>query len=107
MAVGFLGVFQCALWLARRSEIGLYTLAGLTGGRLAAMAVTDYLLTTAVPLAMGAMSAAVWLAPTLGDLVLTLTAWDCLRTAALAALIPLLVLAPLRAVKPFDAIRGR
>jgi hypothetical protein len=100
-------IFQAALWLARRTEIGLYGLLGLRRGRLAAMVSADFLFSTAVPLAAGSLIATCWLAPRLDGAVLAAITWDCLRLAALLPLAVLAIVAMLSMVKPFDAIRGR
>jgi hypothetical protein len=106
-AAVFILVVQSVLWIARRTDVGLYGLLGLRGARLAAMVATDWVFTVLVPVCAGMCLAAAWLASRLDGLVLAVTAWDCLRTVALLAVIPLVVVALLKMVKPFDAIRGR
>ncbi|MDR2379351.1 MAG: hypothetical protein LBD70_08020, partial [Bifidobacteriaceae bacterium] len=103
----FVLAFQAALWLSRRADLGLYGLLGMRGGGLAAMVATEFAFTVAAPGGAGALLAATALAPRLEGVTLALTAWDCLRTAALLALVALAVVGLLRLVKPFDAIRGR
>ncbi|MDR0366218.1 MAG: hypothetical protein LBH68_05270 [Bifidobacteriaceae bacterium] len=100
-------VFQVALWLARRAEVGLYGLMGLRGTRLATMVSVDFLFGTAAPLGAGMFAAACVMAPRLTGVVLEATAWDCLRVWALLPLAPLCVHAAASMIKPFDAIRGR
>jgi hypothetical protein len=106
-AVTVVVAFQCALWLARRSDVGLYGLLGLRSSRLAAMVAADFVFAVAAPVAAGALLAAVCLAPRLTGMVLVVTAWDCARAATLLALVPLVIFGLLAMVKPFDAVRGR
>ncbi|MDR0626005.1 MAG: hypothetical protein LBG11_01885 [Bifidobacteriaceae bacterium] len=100
-------IFQVALWLARRAEVGLYGLMGLRGARLATMVSVDFLFATAAPVGAGMVAAACVMAPRLTAVVLEATAWDCLRVWVMLPLAPLAVHATATIVKPFDAIRGR
>jgi hypothetical protein len=102
-----LAAFTTALWLSRRTEVGLYGLLGLRGVALTVMVTTDYVLTVVTPVFAGALAAIVYLAPQLNGMVLTVTLIDCARMAALLPLLPLFQTALLKLVKPFDAIRGR
>ncbi|MDR2566800.1 MAG: hypothetical protein LBC97_12270 [Bifidobacteriaceae bacterium] len=106
-AAAVLALFQAALWLGRRTDMGLYGLLGLRGGRLALMVASDWAFTALAPFAAGALLAGAWLAPQLAGVVLAVTAWDFARAATLVTLVPLAVFGMLAAIKPFDAIRGR